>query len=95
MVLDHALRYASIPCSPVCNRINPPNPPNHSTDVSPPLQMLVGLCGAELVHPDSVGASQGVLGWVAYLGAANAGERAPHSTAAQQHGRQAARHHDS
>ncbi|KAG2501306.1 hypothetical protein HYH03_001104 [Edaphochlamys debaryana] len=36
-------------------------------------QMLVGLCGAELVHPDSVGASQGVLGWVAYLGAANAG----------------------
>ncbi len=36
-------------------------------------QMLIGLCGAELVHPDSVGASQGVLGWVAYLGAANAG----------------------
>ena len=37
-------------------------------------QMLVGLCGAELVHPASVGASQGVLGWIAYLGAANAGE---------------------
>eukprot|EP00198_Chlamydomonas_reinhardtii_P001258 XP_001690593.1 hexose-phosphate transporter [Chlamydomonas reinhardtii] len=36
-------------------------------------QMLVGLCGAELVHPASVGASQGVLGWIAYLGAANAG----------------------
>ncbi|GIL45286.1 hypothetical protein Vafri_2446 [Volvox africanus] len=36
-------------------------------------QMLIGLCGAELVHPGSVGASQGVLGWVAYLGAANAG----------------------
>ncbi len=36
-------------------------------------QMLVGLCGAELVHPGSVGASQGVLGWIAYLGAANAG----------------------
>lgn len=36
-------------------------------------QMMIGLCGAELVHPDSVGASQGVLGWVAYLGAANAG----------------------
>ncbi|EFJ53044.1 hypothetical protein VOLCADRAFT_85912 [Volvox carteri f. nagariensis] len=37
------------------------------------LSMLIGLCGAELVHPGSVGASQGVLGWVAYLGAANAG----------------------
>ena len=37
------------------------------------LQMMIGLCGAELVRPDSVGASQGFLGWVAYLGAANAG----------------------
>jgi len=36
-------------------------------------QMMIGLCGAELVRPDSVGASQGFLGWVAYLGAANAG----------------------
>ena len=34
----------------------------------PPLQMMVGLCGAELVRPESVGASQGFLGWVAYLG---------------------------
>ncbi|KAK9819760.1 hypothetical protein WJX72_002066 [[Myrmecia] bisecta] len=36
-------------------------------------QMLIGLCGAELLAPESVGASQGFLGWVAYLGAANAG----------------------
>lgn len=36
-------------------------------------QMLIGLCGAELVGPSSVGASEGFLGWVAYLGAANAG----------------------
>lgn len=36
-------------------------------------QMLIGLCGAELVGPNSVGASEGFLGWVAYLGAANAG----------------------
>ncbi|EFJ46805.1 hypothetical protein VOLCADRAFT_92625 [Volvox carteri f. nagariensis] len=36
-------------------------------------QMLIGLCGAELVGPDSVGASEGFLGWIAYLGAANAG----------------------
>lgn len=36
-------------------------------------QMMIGLCGAELVRPESVGASQGFLGWVAYLGAANAG----------------------
>ena len=35
--------------------------------------MMIGLCGAELVRPESVGASQGFLGWVAYLGAANAG----------------------
>ena len=31
-------------------------------------QMLIGLCGAELVGPESVGASEGFLGWVAYLG---------------------------
>ena len=36
-------------------------------------QMLIGLCGAELVGPSSVGASEGFLGWIAYLGAANAG----------------------
>jgi MFS transporter, OPA family, sugar phosphate sensor protein UhpC len=36
-------------------------------------QMLVGLAGAELVSPAGVGASQGLLGWIAYLGAANAG----------------------
>lgn len=36
-------------------------------------QMLIGLCGAELVGKESVGASEGFLGWVAYLGAANAG----------------------
>ncbi len=32
------------------------------------IQMLIGLCGAELVGPDSVGASEGFLGWIAYLG---------------------------
>lgn len=37
-------------------------------------QMLIGLSGAELVAPGAVGASQGILGWIAYLGAANAGE---------------------
>jgi OPA family sugar phosphate sensor protein UhpC-like MFS transporter len=36
-------------------------------------QMLIGLTGAELVAPSAVGASQGILGWIAYLGAANAG----------------------
>jgi sugar phosphate permease len=36
-------------------------------------QMLVGLCGAELVSPAAVGPSQGILGLIAYLGAANAG----------------------
>jgi sugar phosphate permease len=41
--------------------------------------MLVGLCGAELVPPESVGASQGVLGWVAYLGAASAGTNSVHA----------------
>jgi sugar phosphate permease len=36
-------------------------------------QMLIGLSGAELVSPKAVGASQGILGWIAYLGAAFAG----------------------
>ena len=36
-------------------------------------QMLIGLCGAEMVGPAAVGASEGFLGYVAYLGAANAG----------------------
>ncbi|CAL6306257.1 unnamed protein product [Bathycoccus prasinos] len=35
-------------------------------------QMLIGLCGAEIVGRRSVGASEGFLGWIAYLGAANA-----------------------
>ena len=34
-------------------------------------QMLIGLCGAELVGPESVGASEGFLGWIAYLGEAS------------------------
>eukprot|EP00746_Dinoflagellata_sp_MGD_P067670 gnl/MRDRNA2_/MRDRNA2_27936_c0_seq1.p1 gnl/MRDRNA2_/MRDRNA2_27936_c0~~gnl/MRDRNA2_/MRDRNA2_27936_c0_seq1.p1 ORF type:complete len:925 (+),score=216.79 gnl/MRDRNA2_/MRDRNA2_27936_c0_seq1:105-2879(+) len=36
-------------------------------------QMLIGLMGAEVVGVDSVGASEGFLGWVAYMGAAAAG----------------------
>jgi sugar phosphate permease len=36
-------------------------------------QMLIGLMGAEVVGVDSVGASEGFLGWVAYGGAAFAG----------------------
>lgn len=36
-------------------------------------QMLVGLCGAELVGRGSVGASEGLLGLIAYVGAALAG----------------------
>ncbi|GAX77747.1 hypothetical protein CEUSTIGMA_g5190.t1 [Chlamydomonas eustigma] len=35
--------------------------------------MLIGLCGAELVSKPAVTASQGLLGIVAYFGAANAG----------------------
>ncbi|GFH31941.1 MFS domain-containing protein [Haematococcus lacustris] len=35
--------------------------------------VLIGLCGAELVSKSAVGASQGLLGLVAYMGAANAG----------------------
>jgi len=41
-------------------------------------QMLLGLCGAELVTPAAVGASQGVLGLVSYAGAANAGAPLAH-----------------
>jgi sugar phosphate permease len=37
------------------------------------LQMLIGLCGAELISPKSVGASQGILGLISYMGAAAAG----------------------
>ena len=47
-------------------------------------QMLVGLCGAEIVGRRSVGASEGFLGWIAYLGAANAG--VPLSLLVQQYG---------
>jgi len=47
-------------------------------------QMLIGLCGAEIVGRKSVGASEGFLGWVAYLGAANAG--APLSILVRQYG---------
>eukprot|EP00775_Hariotina_reticulata_P011432 gene11432-11578_t len=47
-------------------------------------QMLIGLSGAELVSPGAVGASQGILGWIAYLGAANAG--IPLSHIVQNHG---------
>lgn len=36
-------------------------------------QMLIGLCGAELVGRNSVGASEGFLGLIAYIGAAMAG----------------------
>ncbi|KAF8068291.1 uhpC [Scenedesmus sp. PABB004] len=36
-------------------------------------QMLIGLCGAELISPRSVGASQGILGLISYAGAAGAG----------------------
>lgn len=36
-------------------------------------QMLIGLCGAETVAPESVSACQGFLGWISYFGAANAG----------------------
>eukprot|EP01025_Chloroclados_australasicus_P053278 TRINITY_DN6259_c0_g1_i1.p1 TRINITY_DN6259_c0_g1~~TRINITY_DN6259_c0_g1_i1.p1 ORF type:complete len:583 (-),score=60.98 TRINITY_DN6259_c0_g1_i1:344-1972(-) len=36
-------------------------------------QMLIGLCGAECVSPFAVGAANGFLGWISYLGAASAG----------------------
>ena len=31
-------------------------------------QMLIGLCGAETVAPESVSACQGFLGWISYFG---------------------------
>eukprot|EP00891_Asterochloris_glomerata_P001064 jgi/Astpho2/1064/e_gw1.00017.33.1_t len=36
-------------------------------------QMLVGLCGAEVVSPSAVGASQGFLGSISYIGSSMAG----------------------
>lgn len=47
-------------------------------------QMLIGLCGAEVVRPEAVGATQGLLGWISYLGAACAG--APLAYAVQRFG---------
>ena len=32
-------------------------------------QMLIGLCGAEVVPKPSVSAANGMLGWISYLGA--------------------------
>ena len=31
-------------------------------------QMLIGLCGAEVVPKPAVSAAQGFLGWISYLG---------------------------
>ena len=31
-------------------------------------QMLIGLCGAEIVPKPAVSAAQGFLGWISYLG---------------------------
>lgn len=31
-------------------------------------QMLIGLCGAEVVRKPAVSAAQGFLGWISYLG---------------------------
>ena len=36
-------------------------------------QMLIGLCGAEVVRKPAVSAAQGFLGWISYLGAPRAG----------------------
>jgi sugar phosphate permease len=33
-------------------------------------QMLIGLCGAEVVRKPAVSAAQGFLGWISYLGEA-------------------------
>jgi len=41
-------------------------------------QMLIGLIGAEVSHPQAVGTSNGLLGWIAYIGAAMAGEPVAH-----------------
>jgi len=37
-------------------------------------QMLIGLIGAEVSHPRAVGTGNGLMGWIAYFGAAAAGE---------------------
>ena len=42
-------------------------------------QMLIGLCGAEVVRKPAVSAAQGFLGWISYLGAR------PHPAAATAH----------
>eukprot|EP00898_Chlorokybus_atmophyticus_P000707 jgi/Chlat1/1637/Chrsp127S08673 len=47
-------------------------------------QMLIGLAGAECVSRNAVGACQGFLGWISYLGAANAG--APLAMVVQKYG---------
>eukprot|EP00736_Rhodelphis_marinus_P006564 Rmarinus@m.23640 len=36
-------------------------------------QMLVGLAGAEITHPAAVSTATGLLGWIAYVGAASSG----------------------
>jgi len=41
-------------------------------------QMLIGLIGAEVSHPRAVGTGNGLLGWIAYIGAAMAGEPVAH-----------------
>lgn len=38
-------------------------------------QMLIGLCGAEVVPKPSVSAANGMLGWISYLGAPWASRR--------------------
>lgn len=47
-------------------------------------QMIIGLCGAEVVSKSGVSSAQGFLGWVSYLGAACAG--VPISAIVQQRG---------
>mmetsp|Transcript_12536 Transcript_12536/g.37655 ORF Transcript_12536/g.37655 Transcript_12536/m.37655 type:complete len:323 (-) Transcript_12536:500-1468(-) len=47
-------------------------------------QMIIGLCGAEVVSKSGVSSAQGFLGWVSYLGAACAG--VPISWVVQTHG---------
>jgi len=47
-------------------------------------QMLIGLIGAEVSHPLGVASGNGLLGWIAYIGAAVAGE--PLAVLVKQHG---------
>ena len=47
-------------------------------------QMLIGLIGAEVSHPLGVASGNGLLGWIAYIGAAVAGE--PLAMLVKQHG---------